>query len=120
MEFLITNLIYFGIAFILVLLIYILFINRKRKEYVEGKNQLEINYIINRFKLDMRKTKYKDIKWAVTFINAFIISFTFTVLINIEISYILKLLIGFVILFALIYSIYEIVGRTLKKKEEKN
>ena len=47
MEFLITNLIYFGVAFILVLLVYILFINRKRKEYVEGKNQLEINYIIN-------------------------------------------------------------------------
>lgn len=119
MDFLITNSIYFGISFILVFLVYVLFINRKRKEYVEGKNQIDINYLVKKFDLDMRKTKYKKIKWLVTFINPFIISFTFTVLININGKYIIKLLIGFVVLFILIYSIYEIVGRTLKKKEDK-
>lgn len=120
MDFLITNLIYFGVAFISVFLIYIIFINRKRKEYVEGKNQLEINYIIKKFGLDMRKTNYKTVKWLVTFINSFIISFTFVILINVNTNYILKLLIGFVILFVLIYSIYEIVGKILKKKEDKD
>ena len=48
MDFIITNLIYFGVSYILVFLVYVIFINRKRKEFTEGKNQLEINYIVKK------------------------------------------------------------------------
>ena len=91
-----------------------------RKEYKEGKQQVEINYLISRFKLDMRVTKYKTVKFLVALLNSFIISVTFTIIINLKFKYVYKLMIAFVIMFILIYSLYEIVGRALKRKELKN
>lgn len=121
MNVIVKSLIYFGICFIVILLIYLLFINRKfRKEYKEGKQQVEINYLINKFKLDIRVTKYKTIKLIVAFLNSFIIAFAFTIIINLKFKYAYKLMIAFVIMFILIYSLYEITGRILKRKELKN
>ncbi len=112
------NLIYFIASYIIFLLIYIFIINRKRKDYNNGKKQTEISYIINKFKLDMRKTKYNTLKWAITLINPLIISITFVIVINIE-SFTFGLLVGFVIMLMLVYACYEILGRILKKKEGK-
>lgn len=121
MNVIVKSLIYFGICFITVLLIYLLFINKKfRKEYKEGKEQVEIYYLVKRFKLDMKITKYKTIKLIVSILNSFIVAFTFTVIINLKIKYAYKLMVAFLIMFILIYSLYEITGRILKKKELKN
>ena len=121
MNVIVKSLIYFGICFVVILLIYLLFINRKfRKEYKEGKEQVEIYYLIKRFKLNMRLTKYKTIKLIVSILNSFIVAFTFTVIINLKVKYVYKLMIAFLIMFILIYSLYEITGRILKKKELKN
>ena len=114
----ILNIISFILAYIIFLLIYIFIINRKRKDYKNGKKQAEISYIINKSKLDMRKTKYNTLKWAVTFINPFIISVTFIIVTNIE-SYLIGIIVGFITLLLLVYSCYEILGRYLKKKEGK-
>jgi ABC-type transport system involved in cytochrome c biogenesis permease component len=121
MNVIVKSLIYFGICFITVLLIYLLFINKKfRKEYKEGKEQVEIYYLIKRFKLNMRLTKYKTIKLIVSILNSFIVAFTFTVIINLKVKYVYKLMIAFLIMFIMIYSLYEITGRILKRKELKN
>lgn len=112
------NLIYFAASYIIFLLIYIFIINRKRKDYNSGKKITEISYIINKFKLDMRKTKYNTIKWGITFINPLIISITFIIVINIK-SFTFGLLVGFVVMLLLVYAMYEIFGRILKKKEGK-
>lgn len=121
MNVIVKSLIYFGICFMTVLLIYLLFINRKfRKEYKEGKEQVEIYYLVKRFKLDMKITKYKTIKLIVSILNSFIVAFTFTIIINLKFKYAYKLMIAFVIMFIMIYSLYEITGRILKKKELKN
>ena len=109
MNVIVKSLIYFGICFITVLLIYLLFINKKfRKEYKEGKEQVEIYYLIKRFKLNMRLTKYKTIKLIVSILNSFIVAFTFTVIINLKVKYAYKLMVAFLIMFILIYSLYEI------------
>lgn len=117
-ELLLLNIISFTIVYIIFLLIYIFIINRKRKDYTNAKKQAEIYYIVNKFKLDMRKTKYNTLKWAVTFINPLIISITFIIVTNIK-SYIIGILVGFITLLLLVYSCYEIIGRYLKKKEGK-
>ena len=116
----VQSLIYFGVCFIVVFLLYLLINMKFRKEYKEGKQQVEINYLISRFKLDMRVTKYKTVKFLVALLNSFIISVTFTIIINLKFKYVYKLMIAFVIMFILIYSLYEIVGRALKRKELKN
>lgn len=115
-EKLFINIISFILSYIIFLLIYIFIINKKRKDYTNGKKQAEIYYIINKVKLDMRKTKYSTLKWAVTFINPLIISITFIIVTNIE-SYLVGILVGFITLLLLVYSCYEILGRYLKKKE---
>ncbi len=121
MNVIVKSLIYFGICFITVLLIYLLFINKKfRKEYKEGKEQVEIYYLIKRFKLNMRLTKYKTIKLIVSILNSVVVAFTFTVIINLKVKYVYKLMIAFLIMFIMIYSLYEITGRILKRKELKN
>lgn len=77
---------------------------------------MEIEYLVKKFNLDMRKTDYNTLKWATTFINPFIISVTFVAIISID-SFVLSLILGFIIMMLLIYGIYEILGRILKKKE---
>ena len=120
MDIVVKSLISFGICFVVILLIYLIINITVRKEYKEGKQQVEINYLINKFKLDMRVTKYKTIKLIVAFLNSFIIAFTFTIIINLKFKYAYKLMIAFVIMFIMIYSLYEITGRILKRKELKN
>ena len=114
-EMLITNLIYFVSSYLVLLLIYIFIINNKRKVYNEGKKYLEVKYIVNKFNLDMRKVKYNNLKWTLTFINPLIMSITFIIVINIKNSF-LSMIVGFLVMMALIYSIYEIIGRIYKKK----
>lgn len=115
---LILNITMFFISYIVFLLIYILIVNRKRKVYKEGKKQAEISYIINKFNLDMRITKYNTLKWILTFINPLIISITYIIVTNVE-SIVLGSLLGFLIMILLVYSSYEIIGRLLKRKEER-
>ncbi len=117
-ERIILNLIYFFSSFILVLLFHILILNRKRKTYTDGKKQTEINYLVKKFKLDLRTTKYKTVLNYVTFINTLVISITFVLVNNIK-NFLLSLFIGFIVMLLLIYSLYEIVGRYLKRKEVK-
>ena len=120
MNIIVKSLIYFGICFIVVFLLYLIINKKFRKEYKEGREQVEINYLVNRFNLDMRITKYKTIKLVVALLNSFIIAFTFTLIINLKYKYAFKLMIAFVIMFIMIYSLYEIVGRMLKRRELKN
>ena len=120
MNIIVKSLIYFGVCFIVVFLLYLIINKKFRKEYKEGREQVEINYLVNRFNLDMRITKYKTIKLVVALLNSFIIAFTFTLIINLKYKYAFKLMIAFVIMFIMIYSLYEIVGRMLKRRELKN
>ena len=110
--------IYFVVVYFLVFGTYVLFINRRRKTYENAKNQLEVVYIVKKFGLDMKVSSYNDLKWGLAFINSFIISFTFVVIISIE-SFLLSLVLGFVIMIMLIYSCYELLGRFLKRREGK-
>ena len=116
----IVNLSFFVILWILIFLFEYLFVMKKR---VKGKSKkksvdqvMEFIYLIGRFKLDKNKVVYnKMAKWC-SIINGFIISAVVTVISNIDLYIVWQLLIGFVLLFALIYSLYEIYGRHLAKK----
>ncbi len=116
----IVNLSFFVILWILIFLFEYLFVMKKR---IKGRSKkksvdqvMEFIYLIGRFKLDKNKVVYnKMAKWC-SIINGFIISAVVTVISNIDLYIVWQLLIGFVLLFALIYSLYEIYGRHLAKK----
>jgi hypothetical protein len=101
-------------------IVYEVFLNKKRREYLQLKKTDEIRYFILRFDLDMRKTKYKSLLKALTLMNSFILAFTTTIVIYID-SVIWSVLISFMVIMIMLYAVYEIVGKYFKRKEdEKN
>ncbi len=79
-------------------------------------NIMLMSYVINKFKINKNKINYKkELKWMV-FINSFIIAIVSTFVSFIDTYIFLQLGIGFVLLFLLIYALYEIYGRRLEKK----
>lgn len=115
-EKIIINVIYFVVSYLIIFLLYSLVINRKKKSYKDATKQMDILYLVNKFKLNTKKTKYNTLKWMTNIINPLIISITFIIVTNIK-SFTLGIMIGFLVMMMLIYSIYEIIGRILKKKE---
>jgi len=106
---------------LLMLVIYLLDYNFIMKPKLKKKNKknneiMEISYLIYKFKLDKKKVLLKPTAMWCSLINGFIISVTVTVISNIKLHIAWQLLIGFALVFGLIYSIYEIYGRHLVKK----
>ena len=108
----------FVLIFLVILLIYLVFVNKRKKNYSKLKKNDYVRLFIARYNLDIKKTKYKTILNVVGVINSFILSFTAVLSMYIE-SFIWKILVIFVVVFSLIYALYELAGRILKRKEEK-
>ena len=89
---------------------------KKGKKEKPFKYTNEGKLMIIRYNLDEKKVDYQELLRWTSFCNAFIISLTSTIICNIPLKMYYQLAIGFVILFGLIYSIFEIVGRHLNKK----
>lgn len=130
MNWVINNLIFFIIVFLMVYIFCYYIAGRikvpkeknKDKTAGKGKKQRPFKYtnegklMVIRYNLDEKKVDYQELlKWT-SFCNAFVISLTCTIISNIPLKMYFQLAIGFIILFALIYSIFEIVGRHLNKK----
>ena len=107
----------FIIVFIVVYLLYVLFFNKKRRNYKTLKKNDEVKLFIDRYNLDMKKIEYKKVLQVVTIINTFILSFTTVLIVRIK-GFMISLLIGFVVIMILIYSLYEITGNYFKRKED--
>ena len=84
--------------------------NKKLEEFVG------LSYLIPKFKLDINKMDLNYVFFMVSLIDAFIISFVFVVITIIPWDMGFSMLLGFVLLFGLIYALYEILGRDLVKK----
>lgn len=84
--------------------------NKKLEEFVG------LSYLIPKFKLDINKMDLNYVFFMVSLIDAFIISFVFVVITIIPWDMGFSMLLGFVLLFGLIYALYEILGRVLVKK----
>ncbi len=110
----------FILYFFLVLFV-LLYIVNYMLDYIKiKKNKLDnimlMSYVVKKFKLNKSKINYqKELKWM-TLINSFIIASVGTIVTCIDIPIFLQLGLGFVLLFLLIYSLYEIYGRHLVNK----
>lgn len=108
----------FILIFLIVLIVSFVFINKKKKSYSKLKKTDAIKMFIARYNIDVRKISYKKILNVVTLISSFIISFASTLVLYID-SILWAILVCFVVTLLLIYTLFEIAGRTLKKMEEK-
>jgi Ca2+/Na+ antiporter len=107
----------FVLLFLLILIVYLVFINKNKQDYSKLKENSIVKNFIAKYNLDMRKTKYKSVLNILSIINSFILSFCATLMLHLKIGY-WKYVIVFLTIMALIYSLYEIAGRYFRKKED--
>ena len=108
----------FIVMFLIVFLVYLLFINKRKYNYSLLNENDQVKIFINRYKINIEKVNYKYLLSVIAFINSFIIAFTATIITNIN-SIIWSLIVCFVVLCILVYSMYEIAGRYFKNLEKK-
>ena len=88
----------------------------KKKKKKDLQSYIGFSYLIPKFNLDKDKIDINYMFFCISLINAFIIAFVFMIVYIIPWSYPFRMIVGFVLLFGLIYSLYEIYGRHLVKK----
>ena len=118
-EYIITLI--WGIILFIIIFVYNYFLifkinNKKKKKKKELKELIGLSYLIPKFNLDIKKINYKYVTILISSINALIISVVFMIVYLIPWNTGFSMLLGFVLLFCLIYSLYEILGRHLVKK----
>lgn len=105
------------IVFIIIFIInYFLYI-RKKKRLNKNKVPVELYYLVSMYKLDIKKIKYKKFLWIYSFINTFIVSTIYIIVVYLVEGFLWQLLIGTVLLILLIIICYGILGRYYQKKE---
>lgn len=121
----------FLILMLIVFLVDYYLINKRKLALIKSKGKTkkgkqkkiksigEIDYLIIKFKLNKKKLNEERMIIYISLINSFIISVVSSVVMLMPLKLMWLMLIAFVLLFCLIYSLYEIYGRHLKKKEEK-
>lgn len=106
------NLFIFTITFIFFLVVFMIDYFIKRK-----KNKLK-KFIGMEF-IKAKRSDYNVMGIILAFVNAFIISFTGVICTVADISMVWQMLLGFVLLTALIYAFYGIIGNFLRRKYNK-
>lgn len=109
----------FVISYLILFIIYLIFfyiLGLRKKRIL---NSMQIEFLKIRFNLKNKDFNPKIIGLVITIIDPLIISLTGTIVSLPKWNYIIELLLGFVLLMALIYSFYEILGRIIKRKVNK-
>lgn len=116
----------FGIILFIVLFILLYFyytfkmiqvLNKKRTRKNKEKFLFPVKYLSNKFKIDKNVLLTKKMVLIYSLVDSFIMSLVVIIIELIPLPFAIQLLIGFILLFALIYSIYELLGRYISKKE---
>lgn len=95
-------------------------LNAKGVKNKKKKSIGEIDYLVVKFGLNPKKINKKRVILDISIINSFIISIVSSVIMLMPLKLVWQMLIAFALLFGLIYSLYEIYGRHLKKIEVKS
>ena len=119
------ELILFLMCYVLVLLLYELIVVRRAKRYRDGKlskrkmerykEPSEILFLKNKFNLDVDKINYNQLLQIVALVSSFDISLVVSVMSIID-NFVLKLVVGFALIFISLYVSYYLVYLFYKKK----
>ena len=110
------NLITYIIVFFICYLFYIVFVLKRKNIFNKFMSGKEITYLKSVYKLKVTEKNSKKIANCVFLVNSFILSVTLYIISFFD-SMLFKVIIGFVVLFILILSLYHIAGKYLKNKQ---
>ena len=101
------------ILIVLSIIFYLIDLRKISSKKKKKKEILEIKYLVNYYNIKKERILNKKFLLFTSIINAFIIAIVFFIITLIPLKTVWQLLIGFVLLFGLIYSIYGIIGKVL-------
>lgn len=110
------NLFIFLISFVVVFLIYFFAFYLYGLKKKKIKNSMQVELILVRQQLKKKDINEKVVGIIICIVDAFIISTSGTVATSLNVNYVWQILIGFAMLMGLIFSLYEIIGRIIKRK----
>ncbi len=113
------NLIVSLVAFVIVFLFFYIRDIRRLKSKKKKTMITEVKYLMLRNNIKEEYLLNKGFFALTAFINAFIISFVFFIIELLHWHIVLRLMVGFVLTIALIYSIYGILGNILEKRSNR-
>lgn len=108
---------FFG-SFGLFLILYLLLVVRKYREYDPNKIPLEARYLSLVYHIDLRKVSYRKLLLVISFVSSFDMAVSFVVVFLIS-NIFLQILVGFFLLVLLILITYHFVGTYFLRKGEK-
>lgn len=113
------ELILFIMSFIFIFILYELFIvSRAKKNYKNKKNDklpIEVNYLVSKYKLDLKKVKYEQLLQVVALVSSLDISIIVSLTLLFD-SFILQIVVILVLVIPVILVSYYFVGVFYKKK----
>ena len=98
---------------------YMFSVMRKNKKNKKNKEKylFSVRYLMAKFKLSKELLIQNKMAFIYSLIDAFIITIVFMIIELIDLPSYIQILIVFVLLFVLIYAMYELLGRNLERKE---
>lgn len=109
-----------GLTFVLVYLIYVFTVIKRKKKldkFIRSNTQLK--YLKEKYNLKLNNISKEEQAHIIAFTNAIIMGIAITA-VGFVSKLVWKLLLAFVVMFPLILLSYYILGKLLKKREDKN
>lgn len=108
----------FGIMILIYLLYLLIIISNERRLEKYINNSRETNLLKHKYKIKYDKVNHKFVVKLIALANSFIIGLTFIIVMLIK-GRLIKFVIAFVIFVILIILSYSLIGKIIKRKEEK-
>jgi len=98
--------------------LYLLITIKKRKEFNPDKSSKEVLFLVSKYKLNFEKVSYKKFSRSIIAYNSFILVLAVFVTEFFD-TYLMKILIAFMLIFPLVLFGYSFIGKCFKKKGDK-
>lgn len=115
----------FFMTYVFVFILYQVLIVRKTKEKkikkgrkpkrVKNTKPIEVSFLEKKYHIDLDKINYNKLLLVISLVSSLDITIIVTLVLIFN-SYILKVLVGFLLTFPIIYVSYELIGRYYQKK----
>ncbi|MBE6157793.1 MAG: hypothetical protein E7160_03270 [Firmicutes bacterium] len=108
-------LLYFVFCFSLVLFLYEIFIVNKAKRRNSKNKPIEIKFLVNRYRVDIKKADYKQMLQIIALTSSFDIALIVTITSLFD-TYLKQILAALVLVLPVIFISYHLIGNFYKKR----
>lgn len=110
-----NEIILFLMTYLFVFFIYQIFIIRKAKRKNSKKRPMEVNYLINKYHIDIKRINYKKLLFIISLVSSLDISILVTIILIFD-SYFIKIVVALLLVIPIIVISYHFIGSYYKKK----